>query len=110
MMTDLPDTVTISYRAMKRSAPKKIWWFSIAFAVAILLLVTPTAKAFAEEDEDDDEGGIVQDLSVRQYREILNGKEVWLIDFTKENCHACQQIKPILSEFAKEVKPYGIQV
>jgi len=110
MMTDLPDTVTISYRAMKRSAPKKIWWFSIAFAVAILLLVTPTAKAFAEEDEDDDEGGIVQDLSVRQYREIINGKEVWLIDFTKENCHACQQIKPILSEFAKEVKPYGIQV
>jgi len=100
---------------MKRSAAKRCLWVAIALAAVLMLLAIRPAGAFADEaDEDEEEKeerlGSVQDLSVKMYREILVGSDVWFVDFTKDECHACQSIRPILGEWAKEVQAYGIQV
>jgi len=96
---------------MKRSAAKRCLWVAVALATVLMLLAIRPAKAFAgEEDDDDDEEGRIQDLSVGMYRDILEGSDVWFVDFTKDDCPACQNIRQVLGEWAKEIKPYGIQV
>ncbi len=84
-------------------------------ALLLLLVATPRAvgAGFAPEDDDDDADDghdLVQELSIRQYEAVIKGSEVWFIDYFKDDCHACKQIRPILEEFAKEVYAYGIRV
>jgi len=100
---------------MKRSAAKRCLWVAIALAAVLMLLAIRPAGAFADEaDEDEEEEkerlGTIQDLSVNMYRDIMGGSDVWFVDFTKDECHACQNIRPILAEWAKEIQAYGIQV
>jgi hypothetical protein len=104
--------ITEYVQRMKRSAAKRCLWVAVALATVLMLLAIRPAKAFAyEEDEDDEEEqGRIQDLSVGMYHDILEGSDVWFVDFTKDDCPACQNIRQVLGEWAKEIQPYGIQV